>query len=59
MRIDTWNALDDLRYDRSLLSDLVSLRFAEAGHSVLVLGPVGVGKRTWRPPSGTSRSGGG
>nr|AAP74035.1 IS sequence [Rhodococcus erythropolis] len=40
MRIDTWNALDDLRYDRSLLSDLVSLRFAEAGHSVLVLGPV-------------------
>ena len=44
MRIDTWNALDDLRYDRSLLSDLVSLRFAEAGHSVLVLGPVGVGK---------------
>ncbi len=44
MRIDTWNALDDLRYDRSPLSDLVSLRFAEAGHSVLVLGPVGVGK---------------
>ncbi|WP_256974322.1 ATP-binding protein, partial [Rhodococcus sp. NCIMB 12038] len=44
MRIDTWNALDDLRYDRSLLSDLVSLWFAEAGHSVLVLGPVGVGK---------------
>nr|WP_235214986.1 ATP-binding protein [Rhodococcus opacus] len=44
MRIDTWNALDDLRYDRGLLSDLVSLRFAEAGHSVLVLGPVGVGK---------------
>lgn len=59
MQIDTWNALDDLRYDRSLLSDLVSLRFAEAGHSVLVLGPVGVGKTTSRPPSDTSRSGGG
>nr|WP_162484016.1 ATP-binding protein [Rhodococcus opacus] len=44
MRIDTWNALDDLRYDRSLPSDLVSLRFAEAGHSVLVRGPVGVVK---------------
>jgi len=36
MRIDTWIALDDLRYDRSLLSDRFSLRFAEAGHSVLV-----------------------
>lgn len=44
MRIDTWNALDDLHYDRTLLSDLVSLRFVEAGQGVLVLGPVGVGK---------------
>lgn len=44
MRIDTWNALEDLHYDRALLSDLVSLRFADAGHCVLVLGAVGVGK---------------
>lgn len=44
MRIDTWDELDDLTYDRTLLSDLTSLRFAEAGHSVLILGPVGVGK---------------
>ena len=44
MRIDTWNEPDDLRYDRTLLSDLTSLRFAEAHHGVLILGPVGVGK---------------
>ena len=26
MRIDTWNAVDDLRYDRALLGDLASER---------------------------------
>lgn len=36
MRIDTWITLDDLRYGRSVLSDLVSLRLAEAGQPVLV-----------------------
>ena len=44
MRLDTWDELDDLTYDRTLLSDLTSLRFTEAGNVVLVLGPVGVGK---------------
>jgi DNA replication protein DnaC len=44
MRIDTWNEPDDLRYDRTLLSDLTSLRFTQAHHGVLLLGPVGVGK---------------
>ncbi len=44
MRIDTWTAHDDLRYDRVLLQDLVSLRFIEAGQSAIILGPVGVGK---------------
>lgn len=44
MRLETWDELDDLSYDRALLSDLTSLRFTEAGHAVLVLGPVGVGK---------------
>lgn len=44
MRIDTWDELDDLTYDPELLSDLATLRFTEAGHGVLVLGPVGVGK---------------
>lgn len=44
MRLDTFDELDDLAYDRALLSDLATLRFTEAGHGVLVLGPVGVGK---------------
>lgn len=44
MRLDTWDEPDDLTYDRALLSDLTSLRFTEAGHGVLILGPVGVGK---------------
>lgn len=44
MRLDTWDEPADLTYDRALLSDLTSLRFTEAGHGVLILGPVGVGK---------------
>jgi DNA replication protein DnaC len=44
MRLDAWDELDDLTYDRALLSDLTSLRFTEAGNGVLILGPVGVGK---------------
>ena len=44
MRFDTWTAHDDLRYDRTLLGDLTSLRFLDAGQSAIVLGPVGVGK---------------
>lgn len=44
MRLDTWAALEDLRYDRTLLGDLTSLRFLDAGQSAIVLGPVGVGK---------------
>lgn len=44
MRLDTWEEPEDLTYDRMLLSDLTSLRFTEAGHGVLILGPVGVGK---------------
>lgn len=44
MRLDNWNEHDDLTYDRALLSDLTTLRFVEAGHNALILGPVGVGK---------------
>jgi DNA replication protein DnaC len=44
MRFDTWTAHDDLRYDRTLLGDLTSLRFLDAGQSAIILGPVGVGK---------------
>lgn len=44
MRIETWDELPDISYDRQLLMDLTSLRFTDAGHAVLILGPVGVGK---------------
>ena len=44
MRLDTWDEPADLAYDRELLADLATLRFTEAGHGVLILGPVGVGK---------------
>ena len=44
MRLDAWDELDDLTYDRELLADLATLRFTEAGNGVLLLGPVGVGK---------------
>jgi DNA replication protein DnaC len=44
MRFDTWTALEDLRYDRTLLSDLTALRFLDAKQSAIILGPVGIGK---------------
>lgn len=44
MRVETWDEQPGLSYDRTLWSDLTSLRFAEAGTGVLILGPVGVGK---------------
>ena len=44
MRFDTWTACEDLRYDRTLLGDLTSLRFLDAKQSAIILGPVGVGK---------------
>lgn len=44
MRIDTWTAPENLRYDRTLLADLAALRFLDEHQSAIILGPVGVGK---------------
>ena len=44
MRLETWTEPENLIYDRQLLSDLTTLRFVEAGHNLLVLGSVGIGK---------------
>ena len=44
MRLDTWDATAAVRYDQQLWNELTSLRFADAGHGALILGPVGVGK---------------
>ena len=56
MRLDTWTEPPDLVYDRQLLSDLTTLRFVDAGHNLLILGAVGVGRATWPPRWDTSRS---
>jgi DNA replication protein DnaC len=44
MRLDTWNTTAAVRFDQQLWNELVSLRFLDAHHGALVLGPVGVGK---------------
>jgi DNA replication protein DnaC len=44
MRIDTWDESAAIRYDRQLWNELTSLRFLDAPHGALILGPVGVGK---------------
>jgi len=44
MRLDTWDATAAVRYDQQLWNELTSLRFTEAGHGALILGPVGTGK---------------
>jgi IstB-like ATP binding protein len=39
-----WDPTAVVRYDQQLWNELTTLRFAEAGHGALILGPVGVGK---------------
>lgn len=41
---EAWDATAKVTYDRELLNELVSLRFAENGSHVAIVGPVGVGK---------------
>jgi DNA replication protein DnaC len=44
MRLETWDPEASVRYDQQLWNELTSLRFADAAHGALILGPVGVGK---------------
>jgi DNA replication protein DnaC len=44
MRLDTWDPAAAVRYDQQLFNELASLRFLDARHGALLLGPVGVGK---------------
>jgi DNA replication protein DnaC len=44
MRFEAWDDGAAVTYDRAVLDELASLRFVEAGHNALILGPVGVGK---------------
>jgi DNA replication protein DnaC len=44
MRFEDWDDTAAVSFDRAIFDELVSLRFVEAAHNVLILGPVGVGK---------------
>jgi DNA replication protein DnaC len=44
MVLEAWDDTAEITYDRATWSELVSLRFVEQSHNLLVLGPVGVGK---------------
>lgn len=44
MVIDEWDDTANVTYDRHLLDELLTLRFVEQRHHVLLMGPVGVGK---------------
>ena len=44
MALENWDANTKVNYDRQVFDELCSLRFIDAGHNALILGPVGVGK---------------
>lgn len=44
MQMERWDETAKVTYDRTLLNELVSLRFIEANAHVTIVGPVGVGK---------------
>lgn len=44
MCLENWDASTKVSFDHQIWEELCSLRFIEAGHNALVLGPVGVGK---------------
>lgn len=44
MQIEQWDETSKVQFDRTLLNELVSLRFLESHHHVTIVGPVGVGK---------------
>jgi hypothetical protein len=39
MRLDSWDPSAAVRYDQQLWNELITLRFAEAGHGALIMGP--------------------
>jgi DNA replication protein DnaC len=44
MTLDRWDDTAKVTYDRKIWRELTSLRFVDAGHNALIMGPVGVGK---------------
>ena len=44
MTVEAWDDTTNVTFDRATWNELVSLRFIDAGHNVVIMGPVGVGK---------------
>jgi DNA replication protein DnaC len=44
MTLENWDPATKVNYDHQVFDELCSLRFIDAGHNALILGPVGVGK---------------
>jgi DNA replication protein DnaC len=44
MTIDDWDHTTAAVFDRDLWAELLTLRFIEAGHDLIIAGPIGVGK---------------
>lgn len=44
MTLESWDASSEVSYDHHVLDELASLRFIDAAHNVMIMGPVGVGK---------------
>lgn len=44
MQIERWDESAKVSFDKTMLNELVSLRFVESGSHVAIVGPVGVGK---------------
>jgi len=44
MSLDNWDDTTKVAFDHQTWDELCSLRFIEAGHNVMIMGPVGVGK---------------
>ena len=44
MQLEAWDDSSKVTFDKTLLNELVSLRFLEAHRHVVIVGPVGVGK---------------
>lgn len=44
MVLEAWDDSAEVGFDKAIWSELVSLRFVDQAHNVLLLGPVGVGK---------------
>ena len=44
MSLDNWDDTTNVTFDHQTWDELSSLRFIDAGHNVMIMGPVGVGK---------------